>query len=403
MTWTTPTDLRQQLQRLWDRGAILQARVTRERLFPRRLRLRRPSSGELAQHFGAVQDWVRALRKGAKEQRGFGYTIEWRQVEHRVHGTNHLPWAVTVETEADGLRLLGKARDAERFGLLIADTLDRFPELRPWLARRSLAVLELADDWPALLATAQWFREHPRPGLYLRQLDIPGVHTKFIEEHRGVLSEILDLVLPEGAIDSSAKGLRAFEPRYGLRRKAPLLRFRVLDPALAIRGLTDLSVPPEQFASLELPVEQVFVTENEINGLAFPEVAGSLVIFGLGYGAERLGAVPWLHRTVVHYWGDLDTHGFAILSRLRSNLPGARSFLMDRMTLDAHRRLWGQEPVDSRYLGDLSALTGPEQAVFMALRENLVGERVRLEQERIPFAWVVQAVSAATAPAGRRE
>jgi hypothetical protein len=30
------------------------------------------------------------------------------------------------------------------------------------------------------------------------------------------------------------------------------------------------------------PLERVFITENEINGLAFPDVPGSLVIFGLG-------------------------------------------------------------------------------------------------------------------------
>ena len=36
------------------------------------------------------------------------------------------------------------------------------------------------------------------------------------------------------------------------------------------------------------------------------------------------------------YWGDLDTHGFAILNRLRECFPHARSMLMDRATLLAH-------------------------------------------------------------------
>lgn len=40
---------------------------------------------------------------------------------------------------------------------------------------------------------------------------------------------------------------------------------------------------------------------------------------------------------MVHYWGDLDTHGSAILDRLRAWLPQTRSFLMDRETLLDHR------------------------------------------------------------------
>ena len=83
-------------------------------------------------------------------------------------------------------------------------------------------------------------------------------------------------------------------------------------------------------------MDRVFITENEINGLAFPDVPGSLVIFGLGYGLDRLSEVSWLHRREVHYWGDIDTYGFHILDRLRALFPAARSFLMDRETLLEH-------------------------------------------------------------------
>lgn len=388
MTWTTPADLRDQLQRLWDSGAILSARLDGEPLFPRELRLRRPTSRDLAEHFSAVQDWVLALKRGGRESRGFGYEIRWREIRHRVHGANALPERITVPTETDALRLLGKSREAERFSQLAGEALERFPALRSWLARRPLTLLQQAERWPQILAVLDWFRDHPRPGIYLRQLDIAGVDTKFIEAHRGLLSELLDQVLPASAIDASATGARGFERRYGLRSKPALIRFRVLDPALAIGELTDLSVPPEQFARLSLPVERVFITENEINGLAFPDMPGSLVIFGLGYGLDRLADIPWLHRTALHYWGDIDTHGFAILNRLRAAFPEARSLLMDRATLDAHRELWGKEPKDRRFLGELPSLSEAERALFHSLRDDTLGERIRLEQERVGFGWV---------------
>ena len=234
----------------------------------------------------------------------------------------------------EALELIGKVDDAARFRSLAAITRETLPELAAWLARKPLIALQHESDWNRVLAVLLWFREHPRSGLYLRQLDILGVDTKFIEARKPLLAELLDIVLPAR---SDAAGQRSFEQRYGLVSKPPQVRFRILDPRLSIRGLTDLAVPAREFAGLDLPVDRVFITENEINGLAFPDVPGSLVIFGLGYGLDRLSEVSWLHRREVHYWGDIDTYGFHILDRLRALFPAARSFLMDRETLLEHR------------------------------------------------------------------
>ena len=229
-----------------------------------------------------------------------------------------------------------------------------------------------------------WFRGHPRSGLYLRQLDIAGVDTKFIESRKPLLAQLLDIVItPETA-------QRSFEARYGLASKPSQIRFRILDNRLAIQGLTDLAVPAREFASLDLPVERVFITENEINGLAFPAVPGSLVIFGLGYGLDRLSEVRWLHRRALHYWGDIDTYGFHILDRLRALFGDAQSFLMDRETLLEHAPLWVRE--SNAYDGELSRLNSAERALYDDLRHNRLGERVRLEQERIPYGWLKRAL-----------
>lgn len=393
--WTTAEDLRRQLDRRWRRGELLTALVDGESPYPLRLRLRTPTGGELADDFEAVRDWARRLRKASREVRGVGYELQWQPVRNRVHGSNRLPSAAWVPSADDALALLGRRRDARRFQSLVEETRARQPALLDWLARRPLTALEHADDWPRLLAVVAYFQAHPRPGWYLRQLDIPGVDTKFIENRRRLLAELLDLCLPAEAVDPRYTGARGFEARYGLRQRPVRLRFRLLDPALAIRGLSDLTVTAAELAALapdrsEPPVRMVFITENEINGLAFPDQPGGLVIFGLGYALEQLGAIPWLHRVAVHYWGDIDTHGFAILDRLRSHLPHTRSLLMDRATLDAHRELCVTEPAEQRFTGGLTRLTGPEQALFGDLRDNALGENLRLEQERIAFGWLKQ-------------
>ena len=55
-----------------------------------------------------------------------------------------------------------------------------------------------------------------------------------------------------------------------------------------------------------------------------------MAIFGAGYGFETLGRTHWLAHCCLHYWGDIDTHGFAILDALRSRFGNVESLLMDR-------------------------------------------------------------------------
>ncbi|WP_343028594.1 Wadjet anti-phage system protein JetD domain-containing protein [Massilia sp. MP_M2] len=293
--------------------------------------------------------------------------------------------------EADALRMIGRVNDARRFDALAAITLASFPLLRTWVSSHPLKLLEHGEGWERILAVLHWFVAHPRPAIYLRQLDTHGVDTKFIEARKGLFAELLDQVLPPEAL-SEAIGPRQFEARYGLLGKPPLIRFRMLDEAHYIAGLSDLTVPVTQSAMLRTGIERVFVTENEINALAFPQVESGMVVFGGGYGIDRLTGIDWLRDRDLVYWGDIDTHGFAILDRLRAAMPTVRSLLMDAATLQAHRHLWGSEDADKRFTGNLTRLTVQEQALFTGLRDNVLGERLRLEQERLAYGWVSSAI-----------
>lgn len=88
----------------------------------------------------------------------------------------------------------------------------------------------------------------------------------------------------------------------------------------------------------------------------------------------------------IHYWGDIDTHGFGILDQLRGYFGHVDSFLMDRVTLDAHAPVWGEE--DKPLLADLYSLTPEERALYDDLRDNRICARLRLEQEHIGFHWL---------------
>ncbi|WP_042883694.1 DUF3322 domain-containing protein [Cupriavidus necator] len=389
MNWSRPADLRAQVQRLWDRGDMLSALVSGDTLFPKRLTLRVPTSGELTEGFEAVRNWLGDLKQMPHCR------LEMREFRHRVFGTNMLPSAAWIDSLDDAAALLGKRREIERFTAVLAATREAQPLLLPWLAQRSLRALELYDAWERLLEIVGWLQRHPRPGVYLRQVDLPGVHTKFVEAHRGILAELLDLALAPEAIDREYAGMSQFAARYGFRDKPERIRFRILDRGNRMlpgdAPTHDLTLDANSFAALRPGLSRVFITENETNFLAFPEAADSLVIFGAGYGFGLLAKTAWLSHCRLHYWGDIDTHGFAILDQLRSVFEHAESLLMDRATLMAFEAQWGQE--ENQTLRDLSRLRPEEQTLYDDLRDNRIRKNLRLEQERVGFEWVREAVA----------
>ena len=387
--WTGPAELRAQVEKLWQRGDVLASLVSGEPLFPRRLALKGPTSAEVAEHFGAVRAWLAELRAMPHCR------VEMREFRHRVFGANAIPHEAWIDRLDDALALIGKRRDAARFSALLDQTRERQPQLLAWLEKRPLRALELADDWSRLLDIVDWVVARPRPGVYLRQVDIAGVHSKSIEAHRGVLSEWLDLLLPLAAVDTTAKGASGFASRYGFRDKPVRIRFRILDrqhSRLPGDFGADISVDADRFARLDPGVARVFITENEVNFLAFPDVRDSLIVFGAGYGFDMLAQAQWLSRCSIHYWGDIDTHGFAILNQLRAHFAHVDSFLMDRATLIAFATLWGEE--EKQTLRELPRLSQEERALYDDLRDNRLRPKLRLEQERIGFGWVEAALAA---------
>jgi hypothetical protein len=112
--------------------------------------------------------------------------------------------------------------------------------------------------------------------MYLRQVDVPGVDTKFIERHKGVLAELLDAQLDPSRV---VAGAADFAGRYGFVRRPGYVRFRV---AGGYRGFSELSVRAGEFTVAPEGVTRAYVIENEITYLAFPVPDAAMLIFGGG-------------------------------------------------------------------------------------------------------------------------
>jgi hypothetical protein len=201
---------------------------------------------------------------------------------------------------------------------------------------------------------------------------------------------MLPVVLPSSEIDNSPGA--NFARRFGFRPKPTYTRLRFLDSTSSAfpPGITEVTVRTAELARLELDVTTVFVVENEVTYLAFPDVPKAAVVFGSGFASKGLAALPWLASPEIVYWGDIDTHGFDILSRLRGSLPRVRSILMDRETLLSHRLQWATEPSPTRR--PLAHLTDAEQSLYQDLVADWYGIGVRLEQERVLYPRVYDAL-----------
>ncbi len=388
--------IRARARTLWASGQALRAWLKTEPFFPYVIPFRKPSAREWLDHYAEIRAQVEQLEAASKVKQGSGYTVVFKDIAHQKLGRLRVPERVVFEAVEDVAACIEERAALKRFQELAQTLRMREPRLLNWLAEQPLSALEHEPVMPRLLTVVAYLQAHPKPMRYARELGIPGVDSKFIEENQALLYDWLNRLLPIEAMDVSVRGLsdHGFERRFGLRYEEPLIRFRWLDPQSALAGsITDATVPMSQFVPYSPSCSRVFVTENKISFLTFPKCSNSLVVFGGGYAIDRLGNVPWLMDKTLHYWGDIDTHGFAILNRLRSYWPRARSFLMDRNTLMVHRELWSEEPQERRCIHDLMELNADECGLYDDLRCDRLGVRVRLEQERIEYDRVLEAVA----------
>ena len=387
--WTTPKGVRARLRKRFDRGEFLTAYARGAEFEPIDVPLRGPAAGELGAHFDAAREWVRLWEAEAAQPTGI--RLEYREVGGRVIGANRLPARAWIDDFERLWAVLSVEPVVRRFtGLL--DAAAHLPAVQRWAAANPLKALGHAAQWSELLATVAWIQAHPQPGSHLRQVDVPGVDTKFLEAHRAILTDLLEAALDAERIDQGAPRTD-FVRRFRFQPKPDYIRVRTLDPAVPLAGtFTEASFRADELARSPLPASRVLVVENEITYLALPPLPDTIAIWGGGYAVNRLSPLTWLADRELLYWGDIDTHGFAILNRLRTAFPAVRSVLMDRPTLLSHQSQWVTEAAPTDAV--LSLLTVEEYALYQDLAKGNLGTAVRLEQERIGFGWIEAALRA---------
>ncbi len=376
--WTTPADVRAASFRAWNSGELLRTLTLPSDLHPRRRPLKRPTATALRTDYARAAAWADKWNPAPR-----GCRLEYVSVGANTIGANALPSAVVFASAADEIAFLGLGREAARFAELAQQAAGLDVRLDAWSLRRPMELLRHGNDALTAARVAIWLAANPTPEIYLRQLSLPGVHTKFVETHRRLIDDMLATLAPERPLSG-----KNYARRHGFLAAPDRVRVRFVDPVQSpVPGMDDVEVTAAAFASLAVDVDRIITTENLVNFLALPPAPRTLAVFGGGYGFEGLREAAWLRDTEVLYWGDIDTHGFHILDQLRSHHPHVRSILMDAETLLAHRDFWGREETPTR--AALTHLTPAESAVYADLQAGSHQPSLRLEQEHLRWDYVL--------------
>jgi hypothetical protein len=325
---------------------------------------------------------ILALANQSKEKKGFGFTIDYQKVKTKTIGMQSLPTIIYFDTEKDFLKFLGKEKEVESFINDWQLIHSHFPELKDWIIKNPTKIIQNQGKWESIIKVCNYFKNYPKPNLYIRELPA-NVHTKFIESNQSIIAELLDVII-QNHINLNE---REFEKRFNLKFREPLVRFKILDKEISqsfFSNLDDISIPVSQFESLKLPLQQVLIVENKTTlytTLTLPKMDKTIAIFGQGNAVTNIQNAKWLNDITVLYWGDIDVHGFEMLSRIRKHFNHTQSVLMDKTTFDKYfDNDSGKPTTDTTTLN----LTDNERELYNLLKTN----NWRLEQEKIPFEYV---------------
>ena len=356
------------------------------------------AKGSVKDSFDVRKVEAEKLYKNSKNAKGRGYTVETKTVKTHKQGMQTIIEKIYFETEIDFINFIGKEKETENFKKHLSIVKSQFLNLNAedvqnnWLKKHLRSLIAEAEDdyWQNIFLCAIWFLNNPHCNVYLREIPVP-VHTKFIEQNTSLIFSVYTALNKNKGTDKVSSNADIYK-RWGVRTAEPFIRFRNLDKDIHLKILNEeftsyeIQTPLSAFAKINFnSIEYIFIVENLMVYLTFPAFNKTLCIFGSGFAAVNLKECKTLNEKKLYYFGDMDEHGFEILSNVRSIFPNIQSFCMDQKTYETFSIFAVKGENSHSKIEDLN-LSEDELHLFKFLRENkTIG---RLEQEKISQAFI---------------
>ena len=339
---------------------------------------------------------LKELIQNSKDLAGRGYKLFFEAVKTRANGNQSALSKILFESEEDFLFFIKKEKETRLLEKALKTIASYEPKiasvdfLNDWALHNIPSLTkdytEENDFWENICLCVNWLNTNPNSGLYIREIPL-SVHTKFIEQNSPIIK----------SLSQKAGEQSDFITTFGLKGKNDFVRFKSLSKnihlELSTSYLSECYIPLQDFCQLDESflekIKNVIIIENEMVYLTMPEFPDSICVWGQGYKVNILSQVEWFKSKSLFYFGDLDEHGFDILSTYRSHFPDVKSFCMSEKVLQDYSHF--RVEVKTRMEGHLAGLRVPEnltedeKVVFMALRKS---KKNRLEQERISVEYI---------------
>lgn len=396
--------------------------------WPYTINLGKPAAGAKHGTIGELSQWIDDWQQWTAPG-----TVEWAPRRTPV-GLVECPVKVAFAAPAEVATVTDQTRQIWRDATAFLDLAEQtWPGSRTKVARLAPAVLALApEDRECLLRVADWFLANPASNLFLRQVPIEGIGTKWIGSHRRLLTRLLSALMNDDlntqhqdavadddsgeeeadTVDVASELDNAPEDdgpershlleRLGLRRTPTLINTVLCDSYLRDQfgGVRTAAFTAADLSRLTRPPTVVLITENKETGYAVPDRPGLLVLHGLGFNVNPIADIAWIDRARLIYWGDLDAPGFEWLNNLRDLSLQVESLMMDSATIHefCHLAIQGANPSGR----PLPYLTDAERGCYLDIVAGHHGQAFLLEQERLPWPWCLSHIDAAllAAPLG---
>lgn len=323
------------------------------------------------------------LNDNSKAVKGYGYCFTYEKTS-KIKITK-----IYFETESDYLKFIKKETQTKRFKENL-NILRRTLPISNEIIKTNLSKILKWDvsTCKNIALISSFIIKNPESNLYQRELPIT-VPTKFLEKNISTITSFISNFIELKNVDNKYQKLGLLDKSFIIKIRSHS-NFNIFDNNKNYCCSNDIIyLTPKAFEKFSHTANRVFIVENETTFYNFPLNQNDLCLYSGGFSILSFIKNGYLKNTSLYYFGDLDEHGFAILSMFREKYSNVKSILMNMETLIAFKHFWieGKE-----YKGQLTKLTKEEVTTLEYIKEN----NIRLEQEKIPNSYITKTIELLT-------
>lgn len=364
----------------------LKSILTGKEFFPCNIPCNKKESGDFIKDVNSYK----SLMNRSKNNTGSGYLIITNKDENPNTKASTKITKILIESEDDFLSIIHKKQEGTNF----KDTLFKFRyffdlknvDLYLFNNRKSLfnANSTYIDNF---IEISKFLIANPASMMYPRELPIK-VNTKFLEKN---LSSFITFIKYFRDIDAEMTSDKW--QQLGLVNPSSTVSLRY-NASFCIQSANSsfkapiLSIEPSSLKTMTGKFDRIFILENKTTFYTFPLKENECAMYCGGFAILMLKNISFLKESDIYYFGDLDEHGFAILSKFRELYQNVKSFCMDLNVIEDYNKFLIQ---GENYLGEIKGLTPIEQKALQYLKDkNFNGVSSRIEQEKISRSYLLK-------------